>query len=263
MGFRLRFASIVVREREAKDMKKKIHPKYVEATVTCGCGVTFQTRSTQKKIVVGICSMCHPFFTGKQKFVDAAGQVEKFQKKFKWTEDRSKNVETEQISASRRKADSHKRLVGAHKRTQEEARTRLKKAGEIPEKEIEKKEQPKGKRQGAPKPAPARAAKPAPKADAKPAQKPAPKPAPKADAKPAPKQKPATKADAKPTPKPAQKPAPKADAKPTPKPAQKPAPKADAKPAPKLATKPDSKPDAKPEPKPDAKPEPKPKPKEK
>jgi len=208
MSFRLRFESTVVREREAKDMKKKIHPKYVEATVTCGCGVTFQTRSTQKKIVVGICSMCHPFFTGKQKFVDAAGQVEKFQKKFKWTEARSKNVETEKISESRRKADSHKRLVEAHKRTQEEARTRLKKAGHIPEKETEEKEKPKGKRQGAPKPASAPASKstskPAPKRALKPAQKPAAKPTPKPDAKPAPKlaAKPATKPAPKPAPKP-------------------------------------------------------------
>ncbi len=65
-------------------MKKEIHPNYQEATVTCGCGETFKTRSTRATINVEICSKCHPFYTGKQKFVDTAGRVERFQKKFKW-----------------------------------------------------------------------------------------------------------------------------------------------------------------------------------
>ncbi len=63
-------------------MKKGIHPEYVESTVTCACGNTFTTRSTKKEIRVEICSQCHPFFTGKQKFVDSAGRVEKFRKKY-------------------------------------------------------------------------------------------------------------------------------------------------------------------------------------
>ena len=63
-------------------MKAEIHPKYIEAVVTCGCGNTFKTRSTKPTIQVEICSACHPFYTGKQKFVDTAGRVEKFQKKF-------------------------------------------------------------------------------------------------------------------------------------------------------------------------------------
>jgi len=63
-------------------MKDKIHPKYVETKVTCGCGHTFMTRSTQKELRVDICSMCHPFYTGKLKYVDTAGRIEKFQKKF-------------------------------------------------------------------------------------------------------------------------------------------------------------------------------------
>jgi len=63
-------------------MKEKIHPKYVESTVTCACGNTFKTRSTVGDIQVDICSNCHPFYTGKQKFVDTAGRVEKFQRKF-------------------------------------------------------------------------------------------------------------------------------------------------------------------------------------
>jgi large subunit ribosomal protein L31 len=72
-------------------MKEKIHPKYVECTVTCGCGETFKTRSTKQQIRVEICSKCPPFYTGKQKFVDTAGRVEKFQKKFAWTDDKAKN----------------------------------------------------------------------------------------------------------------------------------------------------------------------------
>jgi len=65
-------------------LKKDIHPEYKEATVTCGCGETWKTRSTRENIVVEICSNCHPFYTGKQKLVDTAGRVEKFQKKYGW-----------------------------------------------------------------------------------------------------------------------------------------------------------------------------------
>ena len=63
-------------------MKPKIHPKYQVCQVHCACGNTFRTRSTQARIGVDICSACHPFFTGKQKFVDTAGRVERFSKKF-------------------------------------------------------------------------------------------------------------------------------------------------------------------------------------
>lgn len=63
-------------------MKTGIHPKYLPCTVTCGCGAKFETRSTVEKIHVEICSKCHPFFTGKQKFVDTAGRVERFKKKY-------------------------------------------------------------------------------------------------------------------------------------------------------------------------------------
>ena len=63
-------------------MKEKIHPNYVECTVTCGCGNSFTTRSTRKELKVDICSACHPFYTGKLKYVDTAGRIEKFQSKF-------------------------------------------------------------------------------------------------------------------------------------------------------------------------------------
>jgi large subunit ribosomal protein L31 len=63
-------------------MKDNIHPRYDKAIVKCACGNTFETRSTKKEINVDICSNCHGFFTGKQKLVDSAGRVEKFQKKY-------------------------------------------------------------------------------------------------------------------------------------------------------------------------------------
>lgn len=65
-------------------MKADIHPKYVACKVTCACGNKFETRSTKAELHLEICSGCHPFFTGKQKFVDTAGRVEKFRKKFNW-----------------------------------------------------------------------------------------------------------------------------------------------------------------------------------
>lgn len=63
-------------------MKEGIHPEYYETKVTCGCGNSFSTRSTREILKVDICSACHPFYTGKLKFVDAAGRIEKFKNKF-------------------------------------------------------------------------------------------------------------------------------------------------------------------------------------
>ena len=63
-------------------MKAKIHPEYQATTITCACGNVIQTRSTVQNIHVEICSNCHPFFTGKQRLMDAAGRVEKFKKKY-------------------------------------------------------------------------------------------------------------------------------------------------------------------------------------
>jgi large subunit ribosomal protein L31 len=64
-------------------MKKNIHPQYQQANVHCaGCGSTFTVGSTIKEIRVGVCAECHPFYTGKQKFVDAEGRVDRFRKKY-------------------------------------------------------------------------------------------------------------------------------------------------------------------------------------
>ncbi len=63
-------------------MKNGIHPNYVKATIKCACGNVIETRSTKGSYTVEICSSCHPFFTGKQKFVDSAGMVEKYRRKY-------------------------------------------------------------------------------------------------------------------------------------------------------------------------------------
>ncbi|WP_148933114.1 50S ribosomal protein L31 [Paenibacillus methanolicus] len=63
-------------------MKQGIHPTYHVTTVTCACGNTFESGSVKQNLRVEICSACHPFFTGKQKFLDAGGRVDKFKKKY-------------------------------------------------------------------------------------------------------------------------------------------------------------------------------------
>jgi len=81
-------------------MKAGIHPAYNELNIICACGSTFRTRSTHKgDIRVEICSKCHPFFTGRQKLVDTAGRIDRFQKKYQKTQDMKKLA-----ALSRRKA---------------------------------------------------------------------------------------------------------------------------------------------------------------
>ncbi len=67
-------------------MKQNIHPKYEETVIRCACGNEIKTRSTKPDIRLTLCNECHPFFTGKQKFVDTAGRIEKFQKRFNLAE---------------------------------------------------------------------------------------------------------------------------------------------------------------------------------
>lgn len=64
-------------------MKQGIHPDYQVTTVSCACGESFTTRSTKEKLKLDICSVCHPFYTGKQKLIDTEGRVDKFRKKYK------------------------------------------------------------------------------------------------------------------------------------------------------------------------------------
>ena len=67
-------------------MRADIHPKYQDAEIRCACGNVIKTRSTKHTILVGICNVCHPFYTGQQKFVDTAGRVDKFQQRMAKTQ---------------------------------------------------------------------------------------------------------------------------------------------------------------------------------
>src|SRR5580765_3877647 len=67
-------------------MKAEIHPKYQDAEIRCACGNVIKTRSTKQTILIGICNVCHPFYTGTQKFVDTAGRVDKFQQRLAKTQ---------------------------------------------------------------------------------------------------------------------------------------------------------------------------------
>src|SRR5258706_9409172 len=67
---------------QGSTMKPGIHPEYLNTPVHCACGATWTTRSTKKELRLEICSNCHPFFTGKQKLIDAAGRVERFTRKY-------------------------------------------------------------------------------------------------------------------------------------------------------------------------------------
>jgi len=93
-------------------MKKDIHPKYTEeATISCACGNSFTAGSTMPEIRVELCNMCHPFYTGKQKFVDTARRVEKFQEKMKKIEE----------AAKARKGKKVKKAEQAAKKAEKEA----------------------------------------------------------------------------------------------------------------------------------------------
>jgi len=97
-------------------MKEKIHPKYEPVEVTCACGAKFLTRSTLKNIKLDICSECHPFFTGKQKVLDTAGRVDKFNKKFAATEGKAvvRKAKTEvKAHAKIKKAVKIKKIIVA------------------------------------------------------------------------------------------------------------------------------------------------------
>ena len=69
-------------QRGGVSMKEGIHPGYVECKVTCACGNSFTTKSTKEELKLDVCSACHPFFTGQQKFINRGGRVEKFKSKY-------------------------------------------------------------------------------------------------------------------------------------------------------------------------------------
>jgi len=108
-------------------MKKDIHPKYVEAKVTCGCGNSFVTRSTEPKLAVEVCSHCHPFFTGQQRFLDTAGRVEKFQRKYAWD---AQKVVTQAAAAEKQETKPKRKPISA---TTLHITARPKPSGKLPE----------------------------------------------------------------------------------------------------------------------------------
>ena len=73
-------------------MKADIHPKYEDTIIACACGAVYRTRSTRRDLKIGICAACHPFFTGEQKFVDTAGRIEKFSRRYASAQTRKKSA---------------------------------------------------------------------------------------------------------------------------------------------------------------------------
>jgi len=121
-------------------MKAKIHPKYKDSKVVCSCGETFTTRSTSPEIKVEICSKCHPFYTGKQKFLDSGGRVEKFQKKYAKRIQELKEVEEKAKSAAAKAmADKEKELQERQLAAKSEESSE--KEAEVAEKQEEKAEE--------------------------------------------------------------------------------------------------------------------------
>ena len=91
-------------------MKSGIHPQYHTVTVHCACGETFVTRSTKQELRLEICSKCHPFFTGKQKLIDSAGRVERFEKRYKKAQEAAGKLAAEKAAG---KTAAAERAAGA------------------------------------------------------------------------------------------------------------------------------------------------------
>jgi large subunit ribosomal protein L31 len=94
-----------------KQAHKSIHPPYVESTIICGCGNVIRTRSTKASMTVGVCSKCHPFYSGQQRYVDTAGRVERFQRKYGWVEGKS----PKDVARERRERLARAKAVAAEK----------------------------------------------------------------------------------------------------------------------------------------------------
>ena len=90
-------------------MKTGIHPRYETTTVTCACGNVFETRSTRQNLRIDLCSVCHPFYTGEQRIVDTAGQVERFTKKMERAAEGSLSKRQQRINAKATQVADEKR----------------------------------------------------------------------------------------------------------------------------------------------------------
>jgi large subunit ribosomal protein L31 len=100
-----------------KQARKAIHPTYVDAKITCGCGNVIETRSTKPSMTVAVCSKCHPFYSGQQRFLDTAGRVERFQRKYGWVEGKTPQevAKTRKEKLVRAKAAAAERVAKAIK----------------------------------------------------------------------------------------------------------------------------------------------------
>ncbi|MFQ5742034.1 MAG: 50S ribosomal protein L31 [Acidobacteriota bacterium] len=94
-------------------MKPEIHPEYREITAVCACGNTFTTRSTKADLRLEVCNACHPFFTGKQRYVDSAGRVERFQRKYESFFQAKEEAEARATAAARAEIDAPVEASGA------------------------------------------------------------------------------------------------------------------------------------------------------
>lgn len=90
-------------------MKSGIHPKYIESTVICACGNTFTTRSTKPQLRTDLCNVCHPFYTGEQRIVDTAGQVERFMKRMEMAAATSRPTKRQARLAARAEREAEMR----------------------------------------------------------------------------------------------------------------------------------------------------------
>lgn len=113
-------------------MKNGIHPEYKTTVVSCTCGFSFETRSTLPEVKLDICSVCHPFYTGKQMFVDTAGRVEKFQQKFAWKNESSSKV----ISKAEQNRDEERKRIAAEEDARRDKIKLRKKANEERRKDL-------------------------------------------------------------------------------------------------------------------------------
>lgn len=102
-------------------MKPGIHPNYVESTVTCACGNTFTTRSTRPQIRTDLCNVCHPFYTGEQRIVDTAGQVERFMRRVEAASGGARPSKRQQRLSARAEREAAARRRPDEEMTAEEA----------------------------------------------------------------------------------------------------------------------------------------------
>lgn len=93
-------------------MKQGIHPKYEETTVTCACGNVFTTRSTRQNLRVDVCSNCHPFYTGEQRIVDTAGQVDRFMRRLQTAQSKQAAAQTRQPKEAPKKRSLYQEVFG-------------------------------------------------------------------------------------------------------------------------------------------------------